>query len=82
MSVILPPSFDHFNSLPDIIQSDHVFKKRCTLEMWGDICQIFRKYQVQDVLGLDQHFEIQQNEKLVTFGNVAFPSEAAQTTFP
>ena len=76
MSVVLPPSSDHFNSLPEIIQSDHVFKKRCTPEVLGDICQIFRKYRVQDIFGLallHQHFEIQQNEKLVTFGNVAIP---------
>ena len=80
MSVVLPPSSDHFNSLPDIIQSDHVFKKRCTPEVLGEICQTFRKYQVQDVFGLallHQHFEIQQNEQLVTFGNVAVPIKSS-----
>ena len=76
MCVVLPPSSDHFNSLPDIKQSDHTFKKRCTPEVLSDICQIFRTHQVQDLFGLalvHQHFEIQQNEKLVTFGNVAVP---------
>ena len=77
MSILLPPSSDHFNSLPDIKQSDCTFKKRCTPKVVSDICQIFREYQVQNIFGLallHQHFEIQQNEKLITFGNVAVPT--------
>ena len=74
MSVVLPPSSNHFNSLPDITQSDYVFKRNCTPEVLGYICQIFRKYRVQDIFGpalLHQHIEIQQDERLVSFGNVA-----------
>ena len=73
--VVAAPS-DHFNFLPDIMESSDVFRNRCTPEVFAQICQIFLKHHVQHVCGLallHQHFDLQQDEKLVNIDNVAIP---------
>lgn len=76
MVLVLPPSVDHFNSLPGIAESDEAFQNYCTPKMLSDICAVFLKHQAQHIYGLalvHQHFDLEADEKLVNIGNVAVP---------
>ncbi|RFU75000.1 serine threonine kinase, variant 1 [Trichoderma arundinaceum] len=76
MALFLPPSVDHFNSLPDIVESNGAFQNYCTPKMLSDICAVCLKHQAQHIYGLalvHQHFDLEADEKLVSIGNVAVP---------
>lgn len=76
MALILPPSADHFNTLPDITESNKAFQDNCTQNILSDICAVFLKHRVQNIYGLvlvHQHFDLESDEKLVNIGNVAVP---------
>ncbi|EHK23096.1 uncharacterized protein TRIVIDRAFT_60091 [Trichoderma virens Gv29-8] len=76
MALVLPPSVDHFNSLPGIAESNESFQTHCTQKMLSDICAVFVKHKAQHIYGLalvHQHFDLETDEKLVNIGNVAVP---------
>ncbi|PKK49171.1 hypothetical protein CI102_7237 [Trichoderma harzianum] len=76
MALVLSPSVDHFNSLPDIAESNKAFQDVCTQNMLSDIYAVFLKHRVQTIYGLvlvHQHFDLESDEKLVNIGNVAIP---------
>lgn len=87
MALILPPSVDHFNSLPDIVESSEAFQEECrTKKTLSDICGLFLKHRVHLIYGLGlvhQHFDLEDGEKLVNIGNVAIPlkTDFASTSF-
>ena len=75
-SVVLPPSADHFNSLPSITKSDSAAKDLCSPDVLAKLCSVFLSHHVQHIFGLSlahQYFEILQNKRLVNAGNVAVP---------
>ncbi|KAI9686821.1 MAG: hypothetical protein M1820_010547 [Bogoriella megaspora] len=83
-SVLLPPSSNHFNSLPDIMES-HDVVEACMKGIFPQICDIFIRHGVQQTFGITlvhQHFNLEQNEKLVNIGNVAIPLQDGLVPFP
>lgn len=84
-SIVQPYSVDHFNTLPEIMDSDAVVKTRCTSEVFSSLGQTFFDHEVQDVFGLalvHQHFDLESNERLVSFDNVAVPVKQEGLDFP
>lgn len=76
---ILPYSSSHYNSLPEFFHAKETFKaKNASTTIQTTLAALFLRHNVHENLGIQMlhtHFEISDDERLVSVGAVAVPIE-------
>ncbi|KFY45096.1 hypothetical protein V495_03124 [Pseudogymnoascus sp. VKM F-4514 (FW-929)] len=76
---ILPYSSSHYNSLPEFFEAKETFKaKNASSTIQTTLAALFMRHNVHENLGIQMlhtHFEISDDERLISIGAVAVPIE-------